>query len=167
MENVNTQQTPSTRSVDKARIKELVSRLASTAGIIKENIEKNTEKTIWPYAESLKSRLQTVCVTVLGPNNSEMETVDMLSALFTIEHDVVLAGWSEDITGKIADALTFTDDFDTNEAIVMYLFDLSSFVAHSFEMKSFIESNEDDEIKALQEEFNVVADVIEAISSKC
>lgn len=155
MEKNNTQQ-----------VKDLISRLVATASIVDSNIENNTENTIWPYAKSLNSRLRNICTTVLGPDNN-MSVVDMLSALFTIERDVVLSGWTDDITGVIVKALTFENDFNKNESIAMYLFDLAAFVGHTFELKSYIESCKDEDIVSLKDEFNKVLNTIEHITNAC
>lgn len=140
------------------KIKELIDRLVSTSAVIDKNIADNEDGTVWPYADSLAQRTETICNVVLGSGSSGMNLIDRLSAIFTIERDVILSGWTDEITGKLADSLTFeSEDFNKNEGICAYFFDLCAFVSHALEMKAYLEkaqetenaTEEDVEIKKL------------------
>lgn len=163
MENVNNPQPTEAKS----RILELIDRLKQTSTIVDDNITKKPGETVWPFASQLKDRLNTICAVILGEKSEDMAVVDMLSALFTMDRDVILSGWSDEITGKLADALTFNEDFQKNEDIIAYLFDLAAFVSHTFEMKSYLETTEDEEIKSLLSELQPVLNTIENITAAC
>ena len=142
-----------------AQLKDLIGRLVSTADVINKNI-----------ADSLNDRVKTICTVVLGENSSDMNLIDMLSAMFTIERDIILSGWTDEITGKIADALTFDEaDFDKNENVCAYFFDLCAYVSHALEMKSYIEGapEEETEIKAMLDDLKPVLETLENISNAC
>lgn len=153
-----------------AQLKDLIRRLVSTSEVINKNITDSEDGTVWSYANSLNDRVKTICTVVLGENSSDMNLIDMLSAMFTIERDIILSGWTDEITGKIADALTFDGtDFHKNENICAYFFDLCAYVSHALEMKSYIEGapEEDTEIKALLEDLKPVLETLENISNAC
>ena len=153
-----------------AQLKDLIGRLVSTAEVINKNIADSEAGTVWPYAKSLNDRVKTICTVVLGENSSDMNLIDMLSAMFTIERDIILSGWTDEITGKIADALTFDEaDFDKNENVCAYFFDLCAYVSHALEMKSYIEGapEEETEIKAMLDDLKPVLETLENISNAC
>lgn len=159
------------------KIKELIDRLVSTAAVIDKNITDKEDGTVWPYASSIAKRTETICDVVLGAGSSEnMGLIDRLSAMFTIERDIILSGWTDDITGKIADSLTFeSEDFNKNEGICAYFFDLCAFVSHVLEMKAYLDNaletenatEEDVEIKGLVGNLDPVLKTLDNISSAC
>lgn len=159
-ENSNTQQ------VNAVKIKQLVDNLVATASIIKDNIEKNDDRSVWPYKSSIIDRASQICQIVLGEKSNEItSSLDRLSAVYSIDRDIVLSGWSDDITAKLADTLTFVkDDFDKNEEISSYFLDLCSFVAHSLEMKNYLNNVEEEDIKQLSNDMQVVYDLLDELN---
>lgn len=139
MENVNNAQDVQKQNHYNT-IKKYIGELVDAASKINEHIKENHLRSIWPYTDSLSNRLNVVINTIMGENKAMMDSVTAkLSIVHSINQEVELSGWSDEITGKIAVALTFdTEDGTANDAICDYFFDICAFVAGAQELLNHI-----------------------------